>query len=170
MPQTFTDKHAGEARRLFDIGFGCRAIATELGFSPARISKWAKAEGLSFPGKAQTATATVKREFDMAAARARLAQKMTANADKVLDSLDGPYLVYSFGGKDNTYEEHELVEAPISARREGQTIAAIAFDKLTKAMETDTSGVATAHSLLDTLAAGFAAAAATYQTPTEEAP
>jgi hypothetical protein len=163
--RTFDTKRA---QVLFDSGMGCNAIARELGVSASTVSAWAKSAGLSFPGQAQTATATVKREFDMAAARARLAQKMTANADRVLDSLDGPYLVYSFGGKDNTYEEHELAEAPISARREGQTIAAIAFDKLTKAMETDTSGVATAHSLLDTLAAGFAAAAAKYETPPEE--
>lgn len=156
------------ARELFDAGEGCNAIARALGVSPSTVSTWAKSAGLSFSKRAQTAAATVTREFDMAAARMRLAEKMVANADKVLDSLDGPYLVYSFGGKDNTYREHTLTEAPTSARREGQTIAAIAFDKLTKAMETDTSGVATAHSLLDTLAAGFKAAAESYEPPATE--
>jgi hypothetical protein len=105
----------------------------------------------------------VDRNLDIMAARARLVQKMTENADRALDALNGPYMVYNFGGRDNTYEEHELSEAPISARREAQAVAALAFDKLTKALEKDTSTVASAHSLLDSLATGFAAAAATYE-------
>jgi hypothetical protein len=161
------DRKRKRARELFDRGLSCRAIARELSVSISTVSRWAKSEGLSFTGRAQTKTATVVREFDMVAARARLAQKMTANADKALDTLDGPFLVYSFGGKDNTYEEHELSEAPISARREAQTIGAIAFDKLTKALEKDTSALPAAHSLLDSLAAGFTAAAASYEAPTD---
>ncbi len=45
--------------------------------------------------------------------------------------------------------------------------AAMAFDKVTKYLEKDTSGVETAHSLLDTLAAGFKAAADSYTPPDE---
>lgn len=153
---TFDSKRA-EARKLFDQGLSCRAIAGKLGVSISTISRWAKAEGLSFAGRAQTATAAVVREFDMAAARVRLAQKMTGNADRALDALDGPYLVYSFGGKDNVYREHELAEAPISARREAQTIGAIAFDKLTKAIESteDADGLAPVESMLGRLAVRF---------------
>lgn len=163
---TFDQKRA-QARKLFDQGLTCRAMARKLKVSTSTVSRWAKAEGLSFTHRAQTAAATVVREFDMTAARSRLARKMTANADQALDGLDGPYLVYSFGGKDNSYEEHELSSAPISARREAQTVGAIAFDKLTKALEKDTTGVESAHSLLDSLAAGFAQAAAQYETPAD---
>lgn len=151
------DKKRAQARKLFDQGLSCRQIASKLGVSISTISRWAKAEGLSFTKRAQTATATVVREFDMAAARVRLAQKMTGNADRALDGLDGPYLVYSFGGKENTYSEHELTEAPISARREAQTIGAIAFDKLTKAIESteDADGLAPVESMLGRLAVRF---------------
>jgi transposase-like protein len=153
---TFDSKRA-QARALFDQGLSCRAIATKLGVSTSTISRWAKSEGLAFKARAQTATATAVREFDMAAARVRLAEKMTANADRVLDTLDGPYLVYSFGGKDNDYNEHTLDEAPISARREAQTIGAIAFDKLTKAIESteDADGLAPVESMLGRLAVRF---------------
>ncbi|QDZ15791.1 hypothetical protein [Humibacter ginsenosidimutans] len=158
---TLNEKRAQE---LFDQGLGCNAIARELNVDPATVSRWGKREGHTFD-RTQVQRANDAHAFDLAAARTRLARKMTANADKALDALDGPYLVYSFGGKDNTFAEHELAEAPISARREAQTIGAIAFDKLTKALEKDTSTVASAHSLLDSLAAGFAAAAATYEAP-----
>lgn len=153
---TFDSKRA-QARKLFDEGLSCNAIAKRLKCSPSTVSRWAKAEGLSFRDRAQTATANAVREFDMAAARIRLAEKMTANADKVLDSLDGPFLVYSFGGKDNDYNEHTLDEAPMSARREAQTISAIAFDKLTKAIESteDADGLAPVESMLGRLAVRF---------------
>jgi len=149
---TFDSKRA-QARVLFDRGLSCRAIATELGCSTSTVSRWAKAEGLVFEARARTATASAVRKFDMAAARSRLAQKMTDNADRVLDTLNGPYLVYNFGGKDNTYTEHTLDEAPISARREAQTIGAIAFDKLSKALELTPEGLTGAESLLDRIEA-----------------
>lgn len=123
-----------EAKSLAQTGMSCRAIALELGVSRTTVSRWAKEDGYTFD-RSKTDAATTARQFDMHAARIRLAEKMTANADKVLDSLDNPFLVYSFGGKDNTYREHTLDEAPMSARREAQTISAIAFDKLTKALE-----------------------------------
>jgi len=154
---TFRDKRGHEARALYDQGLSCNAIAKKLGVGVATVSRWAKAEGLSFVGRARAKAAQEVREFDMAAARVRLAQKMTANADKALDSLDGPFLVYNFGGKDNTYEEHLLDEAPFSARREAQAIGGIAFDKLTKALESvdDPDGLKPVESMLGRLAMRF---------------
>ncbi len=133
--ETFHDKRGREARALFDQGLSCNVIAKKLGVGAATVSRWAKAEGLSFAGRARARTAHEVRGFDMAAARVRLARKMTSNADRALDSLDRPFLVYSFGGKDNSYSEHTFEEAPLAARREAQTIGAMAFDKVTKAIE-----------------------------------
>lgn len=90
---------------------------------------------------------------------------MRGRAEKMLDHLDGPYLVYAFGGKENTYSEHELDRPPVEVQRTAVTTAGVAFDKVTKYLEKDTSGVETAHSLLDTLAAGFKAAAESYEPP-----
>lgn len=146
---TSRDKRA-QARELARSGMSCRAIGVKLGVSRTTVSRWAKDDGYSFD-RSTTDAATNARQFDMAAARVRLAEKMTANADRALDSLDGPYLVYSFGGKDNTYAQHELVEAPISARREAQTLAGIAFDKLSKALESAPEAAATARSMLTEL-------------------
>jgi len=161
------DKKRAQARNLFDKGMSCRAMAAKLNVSTSTVSRWAKDEGLSFVARAQTSTATVVREFDMTAARVRLAEKLTRNADKSLDSLNAPFVVYSFGGKDNDYNDHTFDEAPLSARREAQTIGAIAFDKLSKALEKDVSGVTSAHSLLDALIVGLDSRANEYETPDE---
>jgi hypothetical protein len=78
--------------------------------------------------------------------------------------------VYSFGGAENTYNEETVTEPPAEAVRTMVATAAMAFDKVTKYLEKDISGVETAHSLLATLAEGFAAAAAMYDSPPETSP
>lgn len=145
-------------------GMGRNAIAAELGVGNSTVTRIAKALGLDF-SRAQTAVAVQARSVDLAAGRQRLAEKMLGRAERMLDDLDGPYLVYAFGGKDNVYEEHELEKPPVEVQRTAVATAGIAFDKVTKYLEKDTSGVATAHSLLDTLAEGFKAAAESYSPP-----
>ena len=49
--------------------------------------------------------------------RAGIAARLTEEAEKLLDELHGEYLVYNFGGKDNTYEEHTLEAPPTEAKR-----------------------------------------------------
>lgn len=116
--------------------------------------------------RAQTAVAVQARSIDLAAGRPRLAEKMLDRAERMLDDLDGSYLVYAFGGKDNLYNEQELVKPAVEVQRTAVTTASVAFDKVTKYLDKDTSGVETAHSLLDMLAAGFAAAAASFEPTT----
>jgi hypothetical protein len=150
-------------------GKGRNAIAAELGLGNSTVTRIAKALGLDF-SRAQTAVAVQARSTNLADMRTRLAEKMASIADEQLDRARKPYLVYSFGGAENTYNEEILTEPPAEAVRTMVATAGMAFDKVTKYLEKDTSGVETAHSLLDTLAAGFAAAAATYATPTAEEP
>lgn len=147
-------------------GKGRNAIAAELGLGNSTVTRIAKALGLDF-SRAQTAVAVQARSTSLADMRTRLAEKMAAIADEQLDRARQPYLVYSFGGAENTYNEETLDQPPAEAVRTMVATAAMAFDKVTKYLEKDTSGVETAHSLLDTLAAGFAAAAATYEAPPE---
>lgn len=149
----------GRARRLFDEGLSCRAIARELGVSPSTVSAWAKGEGLSFPRAAQTRAASVARQFDMAEARMRLVQRMSEAAFDVMDRINQPYLVYAFGGRDNTYAEHMLDRPPIEAVRSAVMTAAVVFDRLTKAIEKDptSNGVVDAESVLDRIEASMGA-------------
>lgn len=169
---TFDSKRA-EARELFDEGHGCRAIADKLSVSPSTISRWASDEGLSFD-RSQTSLAVRAHTVDLAAARLELAQKLMVKASDALDSLDAPYTVFNFGGKDNTYAEHQLDAAPIDVQRSAFVMAGVAIDKATRILEHDGGGLDEAIGTLDVLAAGFKAAAdeirARDATPTEGTP
>lgn len=154
--RTFTDKHAQEARALFDEGHGCNAIARKLSVSPATISGWAKREGLRFD-RSQTALAVRAHTIDLAEMRVHLAQKMAVAASDMLDRLDGEYTVFSFGGKDNEYNEHTLEEPPVEVVRNAVTTAGIAFDKASRIVEAsdDADGLAPVESMLGRLAVRF---------------
>lgn len=156
------------ARELHAAGSSCNAIARDLGCAASTVSRWAKGEGLSFD-RSKTAAAVAAHTVDLAAGRIRLAEKMLAASEDMLDVIDGPYEVYNFGGKDNTFESRVLDSAPVEVRRNVITTAGITFDKLTRIVEKSDTGLEQAVGVLDTLAEGFRAAADIYrgETPNE---
>lgn len=137
-------------------------IARDCGVSTATVSRIAKAAGLEFD-RSQTRAATSAREVDLAALRTRLAEKMADRSERMLDRLDSPYLVYNFGGKDNTYEEHTLDSPPVEVERNAVATAGIAFDKLTRIVERDSSGTDDAVGMLGALADGLRTVADQYR-------
>ncbi|WP_052961446.1 MULTISPECIES: winged helix-turn-helix domain-containing protein [unclassified Leucobacter] len=163
-----SDPNRARLRELHSRELSASAIARELGVSKSTISRWAKDEGLAFDRK-RTADATAAKSIDLAAGRQRLAEKMLQRAEEALDSLGKPYKVFSFGGRDNTYAEHELTKPPIEVQRNALTMAGIAFDKLSRVVERDPD-VTGAESAVRALQAGLDAAAAALRTPPEETP
>jgi predicted transcriptional regulator len=153
---TFDSKRA-QARKLYDEGLSCYAIAKHLKCSPSTVSRWAKAEGLTFD-RSKTAAAVEAHTVDLAAGRIRLAEKMLATAETMLDKIDEPYLVFNFGGKDNDYNERVLDSAPVEVRRSVIVTAGITFDKLTRIVEKDTGPAEAAAGVLDQVASALAAA------------
>ncbi|WP_440708811.1 helix-turn-helix domain-containing protein [Herbiconiux sp. YIM B11900] len=162
--QTFTEENRARLVALHGEGKSCREIATALGFSPATISKHAKALQLDFD-RSQTDLATRARVIDLAEQRTLLAQKMLVVGHELLDTVDKPFIVFNFGGKSNTYREHLLPRPTPDAQRSMVTTAAIAFDKATRILEKSNGGLETAEGVLDKLAEGFKAAAEQYRTP-----
>src|SRR5690606_33096903 len=73
-------------------------IARRCGVSTATVTRIAKAEGHRFD-RSQTRAATAAQSIDLAAGRVRLAEKMLAASESMLDRIDDEYLVYNFGGK-----------------------------------------------------------------------
>ena len=167
---TITDAQRDEVLRLHSEGHARNEIARKIGISAGSVTNICRAADRSFD-RSETKQATEARVIDLAAGRTRLAEKMLAASEDMLDRIDDPYLVYSFGGKDNDYNEHRLESAPVEVRRNIITTAGITFDKLTRIVEKSDSGLDQAVGVLDTIAEGFAAAADKYraETPTDEA-
>jgi predicted transcriptional regulator len=147
------------ARTLFDNGLSCNAIAKTLGFAPSTISRWAKKESLSFD-RTKTAIAVRAHTVDLAESRLLLSQKLMVSSHDAVDALDGKFLVYNFGGKDNTYEEHLLDEVPVDVREKIHRLAGVAIDKATRILEKDNGGLDITVGVLDALAGNLTAAAA----------
>jgi hypothetical protein len=155
---TFDAPLRARARQLYDDGLSCNAIAKELGFAPSTISRWAAKEKLPFD-REQTALAVRAHTVDLAASRMLLAQKLMLVAHEDVDGLNAPHLVYNFGGKDNTYEEHTLPRAPVDVRAKVVQLSSTAITAATKILEKDTGGLDDALGVLDALAGNMHAAA-----------
>ncbi|VHM07280.1 Uncharacterised protein [Streptococcus pyogenes] len=149
-------------------GIARNEIARRVGISAGSVTNICRDAGLTFD-RSETKQATEARQVDLAAGRVRLAEKMLAASEDMLDRIDDEYVVYNFGGKDNTFEQRTLDTAPVEVRRNIITTAGITFDKLTRIVEKSDSGLEQAVGVLDTLAEGFRAAADIYrgETPNE---
>lgn len=156
------------ARELYDAGHSCRSIAAKLNVAPSTISRWAKGEDLAFD-RSQTAMAVRAHTVDLAAARNELAQRLMVSSFDALDELDGPYLVYSFGGRDNDYNEHELERPPVEVRAKVHALAKQAFDASSRILERTDTGLDLAVGVLDTIAAVAADAARRYRESPDDA-
>lgn len=170
MAGKISDEQRAEVLRLHAEGLARNEIARQLNISAGSVTSICTAAGRSFD-RSETKRATEARQVDLAAGRLRLAEKMLAASEAMLDKIDGPYEVYNFGGKDNTFESRVLDSAPVEVRRNVITTAAITFDKLTRIVEKSDTGLEQAVGVLDTIAEGFAAVAERYraETSTDEA-
>lgn len=165
-----TDDQKAQVLKLHAAGHARNEIARRLGISAGSVTNICCAADRTFD-RSGTKQATDARQVDLTAGRIRLAEKMLAASEAMLDGIDGEYLVYNFGGKDNDYNEHSLETAPVEVKRNIITTAGITFDKLTRIVEKSDTGLDQAVGVIDTLAAGFTAAAERLraETPTDEA-
>jgi hypothetical protein len=164
-----SDTQRQQVINLHAEGLPRNQIARQVGISAGSVTNICRAEGLAFD-RSETKHATEARAVDLAAGRIRLAEKMLAASEDMLDVIDGPYEVYNFGGKDNTFESRVLDSAPVEVRRNVITTAGITFDKLTRIVERENGGLEQAVGVLDQIAEGFKAAADKYRTETADEP
>lgn len=85
-----------------------------------------------------TAAATQARMAELAVRRLEIADRFLEEAEELLDKIHGPFRVFSFGGKENTYNEHTLDGPPSADIRNLMQSAGIAFDKHIAAVKHDT--------------------------------
>jgi len=165
-----TDDERAHIVDLARTGMSRNDIARETGRALGTVTKVCHEAGHDFD-RAATKAATAARQADNAARRAELSSRLLDEANRALDDMHGPYRVYSFGGRDNTYAEHTLDTPPTPARRDLMVVAGIAIQRHVDLERVDSDdGVDEARSLLGGLQAGLAAMATSLRTTTDTGP
>jgi len=139
-----------------------RKIASRFAVSTRKVRTIARDHDLSdaWSQRAEhTAAATQARVAEMRSRRFDLADRLLEETEELLDKVHAPHLAFSFGGKDNTYNEHKLEQPPSSDIRNYVQAAGKAFEMHLAAMKHDThDGSEAATSLIGQLATGLTAA------------
>ncbi|MFG2970797.1 hypothetical protein ACGFZS_46765 [Streptomyces sp. NPDC048288] len=149
-----------EFRALHALGLGRNAIAREMDIAQACASRTAAYLGLTFD-RTQIQAATEARLADLAERRSQLATDLIEDAERLREQMWEPAIIYSFGGKDNTYAEEPVSEPPAADKRALMSTAGMAIDRSLKLVPAQgEAGTDNAVSMLDNLAAGIAALAA----------
>lgn len=116
MATAWTDEESARLTELHAAGKSLHFIAGELGRSKETISRWASTLGVSF-SREKTAKAAEAVHVDNKARRALLESRLLTEAEKVIEQLWVPAIVYSFGGQFNEYAEHELDKPTFSDQK-----------------------------------------------------
>ncbi|WP_267244363.1 helix-turn-helix domain-containing protein [Streptomyces sp. PR69] len=130
--QPVTAEERKEIRRLHGEGWSRNRIAKHLHRSGRTISKEVERMGLTFDRSVEVAAATEARRIDLEARRVKLAEDLQVDAERIRAQLWEPTVVYNFGGRDNTYEEHRLPEAPADVKRTLLSAVGVAVDRSLK--------------------------------------
>lgn len=148
---TIDPERFDELRDLHTQGYGRNRIAREMDVPPVMVSRTAEHLGLTFD-RSQIQAATEARLADLAERRSMLAEDLIGDAEKLRAQMWEPTTVFSFGGKDNTYEDHDFDEAPAAEKRSLMSTAGMAIDRSLKLAPTqESSGLDAAKSMLGSL-------------------
>lgn len=110
----------------FATGKSCRQIAKQFGRATGTISAIAAETGHEF-GRSNVLRAVEINQRYGAEWRATAKQRMAEAFDDFMDDLKRPTLVYSFGGRDNVYNEHTLAKPDAKTKRDIINSAAVAY-------------------------------------------
>jgi transposase-like protein len=153
----YTPEQRAEALALYET-HGPTAVTDQLGIPKQTVQDWAKAAGVRTVRTARTREATEARAVDLKASRQELAALLLADAHKLRKQLWEPAVVHAFGGKDNTYEEHQLEEPTFTDKKNIISAVSTAMTTVVKLDAVDAApadGAAGAVSVIDKLMAGF---------------
>lgn len=134
-------------------------IARQLGIGTRTVSVYATRLGLTFANAELTEVATRVRKAQLAARRMDLAEALQEDAERLTEQMWEPAKIYSFGGKDNTYEDRDVDEPPADAKKALMGAAGMAIDRSLKLVPSEeTAAEDEARSMLGQLAVGLKAA------------
>jgi hypothetical protein len=157
-PRPLTTAEMARIRELHAAGHGRNAIARELRRSPDTISRACAQLGLDFDRSASE-VATAARVADARARRARLQLELLDDAERLRAQIFAPTTVFAFGGRDNVYNERQVVQPPVRDQRDLVHAVSTAVAASLRLAEHDAdTGADDAKSMLGALAAGLRAA------------
>jgi hypothetical protein len=137
VPTPLTDDERATILRLHGEGKPRNHIAREVGRSAGTVSNVVHGAGLTFDRPPGVVAATQAKLEDNREKRARLESLLLDDALALREQLYRPHRVFSFGGRDNTYEEHEHPEPDVAAKATILRGVGIAVDKAVKLAEVD---------------------------------
>jgi hypothetical protein len=168
-PGPLTEQERAEIRRRHAAGESRNAIAKALGRSGSTISGVIADQGGSFARGPEVVAATEARKTDLAARRAKLAEKLQDDAERLREQMWEPHTYFDWGGKDHDFDTHTAPEPTPADKRALISAVATAIDRSMKLVPpVDETGEDAARSMLGALAAGIAHFAGT-DPPEEDA-
>lgn len=122
MAKPLTDTERQAIIDALNAGTPYADIAQTTGRSTSTISRIAQSIGHK-AGQTNLVRAREARSAYTAERRAEIAGRLTERVEEIIERMEGEFLVYNFGGSDNTYCEHQLDAPPVDALRAmGQTV------------------------------------------------
>lgn len=112
-----TDAERAEILKLQGQGMSRNDIARQLGRSGASVSKVVADAQRDFVRGPGVIAATEANRVDAKARRARLQLGLIEDAERLREQLWQPAKAFSFGGKENTYNETTLAEPTFPDKR-----------------------------------------------------
>lgn len=103
-------------------------VALKHDVSAGTVTNIAREFNLTFDRSA-TKRATEARQADNASVRAELTGLLYLRAREALQQMVQPHLVFAFGGKENSYNQHKLDRPPTGDLRNLMTVAGIAVQR-----------------------------------------
>ena len=156
----YTPEQRAEALDLYRTD-GPTAVEKKLGIPKGTVTRWAKETGVETVSVSTTRAGTEAASVYAKARRQELATLLLEDAHRLRKQLWEPAVVHAFGGKDNTYEEHELGEPTFADKKNIISAVSTAVTSVTRLGDYDKSAADTssgAVSVIDKLMAGFASA------------
>lgn len=112
-----TKRELDRIKALHSEGKSRNDIAKDLGRSASTITAACNKLGLSFD-RTKTAAATKAKVLDARAKRAELMNKLLDDAEKLRQQLWEETTIWSFGGKDNTFNSKKVSRPPFKDQRD----------------------------------------------------